>query len=170
MVTRAPHATRSRSQRENRSSPKSCCVHADSSGAPPIRLEPPVGSWSTRVKIVVAAAGGAPAAPWPFVIAGKPSGGAITLQPDAVTTLVLRLDSLATAALAPGMYQLAARLDLADGRGWRGVVESEAIEVEVSASTEAPVARRSGTGNSFASATRCSWATYHARKPPRMKR
>ena len=50
---------------------------------------------------------------------------------DAVTTLLLRLDSSAATAPAPGLYKLTARLELADGRGWRGVVESEAIEIEV---------------------------------------
>jgi hypothetical protein len=104
--------------------------HSDRTAQAPISLDPPGGGWASRVKIAVAEASGATAA-WPFVVAGNPSGGAFVLQPDAVTTLVLRLDAAASAAFAAGRYHLAARLDLADGRGWRGVVESEPMEVEM---------------------------------------
>ena len=111
--------------------------HSDRTAQAPLSLDHPDGGWATRVKIAVTDAGGATAS-WPFVVAGKPSGGALALQPDAVTTLVLRLDSSAGAPIAIGRYHLAARLDLADGRGWRGVAESEPVDVEVIAAPVTP--------------------------------
>jgi hypothetical protein len=121
---------------------------SDRAAPEPISLDPPGGSWATRVKIAVTDAGGA-AATWPFVVAGNPSGGALALRPDAVTTLVLRLDALASAAFAPGRYHLAARLDLVDGRGWRGVVESEPVDVEMVAPPAAPTGAALGQRQLF---------------------
>ncbi len=105
--------------------------------AQPVTLEPPVGGWVTSIKLIVTNASGG-LERWPFVVVGKPSGGALTLQPDRVTTLVLRIEPTNTAAFVPGIYQVVARLDLADGRSWRGVTESEAIDVAVSLPPVAP--------------------------------
>ena len=41
------------------------------------------------------------------------------------------LDPAASAAIAAGIYQVKAQIDLADGRAWRGTVESEPVEVQV---------------------------------------
>jgi hypothetical protein len=122
--------------------------HSDHTAPEPISLDPPGGGWATRVKIAVTDASGVTAS-WPFVVAGKPSSGALALQPDAVTTLVLRLDSTASAPFAPGRYHLAARLDLADGRGWRGGVESEPVDVEVVEVTAAPTGAALGQRQLF---------------------
>ncbi len=103
--------------------------HPDRAAKEPLLLDPPGGGWSTRVKVTVTDASGA-AAPWPFVVVGRPSDGALALRPGAVTTLVLRVESPATPGLSLGRHRLVARLEFADGRGWRGVVESEAVEVE----------------------------------------
>lgn len=111
--------------------------HPDPSSKTPISLDPPEGDWASRVKVVVKSADGAVAA-WPFVVAGKPSGGALALQPDAVTTLVLRIDTAALAGLAAGRYRLVARLELKDGRGWQGVIESGGAEVELVEPPAAP--------------------------------
>src|ERR1035437_8041201 len=121
---------------------------SDRAAQEPISLDPPGSGWATRVKIAVTDAGGATAT-WPFVVAGNPSGGALALRPDAVTTLVLRLDALASAAFAPGRYHLAARLDLVDGRGWRGVVESEPVDVELVAPPAAPTGAALGQRQLF---------------------
>ena len=111
--------------------------HTDRAATESLSLNPPNGGWSARVRVAATGSNGASAA-WPFVVAGKTSSGALALQPDAVTTLVLRLETSAAAAIAPGRYQVLARLDLADGRGWRGVVESDPVDVEIIASLVAP--------------------------------
>lgn len=104
--------------------------HPDPLAKESIRLEPSSGSWAGRVKIVVTNAKGA-SAPWRFAITGKPSTGGLALQPGAVTTLVLRVEPDARTSIAPGRYTLAARLDLMDGRGFRGTADSEAVDVNV---------------------------------------
>ncbi|MDB5298909.1 MAG: hypothetical protein JWO87_572 [Phycisphaerales bacterium] len=106
-------------------------------GKDAILLEPPAGGWATRVKVVVTDAAGKNAK-WAFVVTGKPSAGGLALQPDAITTLVLRMEAKDSGALVPGIYQVAAKLELADGKGWRGVSESEAIPVEVVDGPAAP--------------------------------
>ncbi len=93
--------------------------HPDRRAKDPIRLEPPSGSWSDRVKVIVTDARGA-AGGWRFIVTGKPSAGGLALQPAAVTTLVLRMDKDARATVVPGSYKMLARLDLGDGRGFRG--------------------------------------------------
>jgi hypothetical protein len=122
--------------------------HSDHTAQEPVSLDPPGGGWATRVKIAVTDASGATVS-WPFVVAGRPSSGALALQPDAVTTLMLRLDSTAPAPFAPGRYHLAARLDLADGRGWRGVVESEPVDVEVAEAPATPTGAALGQRQLF---------------------
>ncbi|MEK7469983.1 MAG: hypothetical protein AAB074_21655 [Planctomycetota bacterium] len=117
--------------------------HPDPDSKAPISLEPPEGGWATRVKIVVKDAGGAVVA-WPFVVAGKPSGGALALQPGAVTTLVLRIDAASLASLAKGRFRLVARLELQDGRGWQGEVQSAAAEVDVIEPPAAPAGAELG--------------------------
>ena len=112
--------------------------HTDWNAKEPIRLEPSSGSWAGRVKIVVTAADGRIAA-WPFAVTGKPSAGGLSLQPATVTTLVLCLDQAARTAVAPGSYQMSARLDLGDGRGFRGTVDSEPANVNVVAAPTALV-------------------------------
>jgi len=112
--------------------------HPNRRAKEPIRLEPPSGSWAERARIVVSDPGGAAVA-WPFVMTGKPSAGGLALQPAAVTTLVLRMDQAAQAAISPGSYKMVARLDLGDGRGFRGTVDSEAANVNVVAASAAPV-------------------------------
>ena len=112
--------------------------HPDRRAKEPIRLEPPTGSWAERAKIVVSDAGGAAVA-WRFVVTGNPSAGGLALQPATVTTLVLRIDQDARAAVVPGSYKMIARLDLGDGRGFRGTVDSEAANVNVVAALAAPV-------------------------------
>ena len=119
--------------------------HADRAATEALALDPPDGGWSARVKVSASGASGARVA-WPFVVAGNPSGGALALQPDAVTTLVLRLDALGIPA---GHYNLTARLELADGRGWRGTVESEPVEVEVAAAPTDPTAAALGQRQLF---------------------
>jgi len=112
--------------------------HPDRRGKEPIRLEPLVGGWAERVKIVVTDGRGAASA-WRFVVAGKPSAGGLALQPATVTTLVLRMDQDARVAVVPGSYRMIARLDLGDGRGFRGTVDSEMASVNVVAASTAPV-------------------------------
>ena len=112
--------------------------HPDRRAKEPIRLEPPTGSWAERAKIVVTDAEGKVAS-WPFTVTGHPSAGGLALQPAAVTTLVLRMDQDARAAVVPGSYKMSARLDLGDGRGYRGTVDSEAANVNVVAASAAPV-------------------------------
>ncbi|MEO6002985.1 MAG: hypothetical protein ABIZ04_13475 [Opitutus sp.] len=97
--------------------------------AEPLVLDPPSGDWFTRVTIT--GTGSPTSEAWPLVPVGKPSTGALVLQPQAITTLVLRLDPAAAARLAVGTYQLVARLNLTDGRGWRGALESDTVAVEV---------------------------------------
>jgi hypothetical protein len=112
--------------------------HPDRRAKDPIRLEPPSGNWAERVKIVVTDAGGK-AAEWPFVVTGRPSAGGLALQPSAVTTLVLRIDQGARSAVVPGSYRMSARLDLDDGRGFRGKVDSAPASVDVVAPQAPPV-------------------------------
>jgi hypothetical protein len=112
--------------------------HPDRRAKDPIRLEPPTGSWAERAKVIVTDGRGAVSA-WRFVVTGKPSAGGLALQPAAVTTLVLRMDQDARAAVVPGSYKMLARLDLGDGRGFRGTVDSEAANVNVVAAPAAPV-------------------------------
>lgn len=112
--------------------------HTDRNAKEPLRLDPPSGSWAGRVKIVVTAADGRIAA-WPFAVTGKPSAGGLLLQPATVTTLVLCLNQLGRMAVAPGSYQMSARLDLGDGRGFRGTVDSDPANVNVVAAPTAPV-------------------------------
>jgi hypothetical protein len=99
-------------------------------GKEPIVLEPPDGGWSTRVKFAVTDSAGK-GATWPLAVTGKSSTGALALQPNAITTLVLRLAPAASEALARGNYSLVGKLDLTDGKGWRGTVASERITVQV---------------------------------------
>jgi hypothetical protein len=70
-------------------------------------------------------------ATWPFIVTGKPSGGALALQPNAITTLVLRMTPAASEALTKGNYSIVSKLELADGKGWRGTIASEPIAVQV---------------------------------------
>ena len=111
--------------------------------AAPLVLAPPSGSWAARVTIAAAGGSGAPA-PWPLVTVGNPSRTALALQPSAVTTLVLRLDPAASGKLALGSVKLVAQLDLADGTGWQGVVESAPIAVEVVTPPAAPTGEALG--------------------------
>ncbi len=112
--------------------------HPDRHAKEPILLEPPTGSWAERAKILVTDGRGTPSA-WRFVVTGKPSPGGLALQPAAVTTLVLRMEEGARAAVIPGSYRMIARLDLEDGRGFRGTVDSEAASVNVVAAPASPV-------------------------------
>jgi len=80
-------------------------------------------------------AAGAGVAKATFVVAGKPSAGALALGPDAITTLVMRMEPEGWAGIAPGRYRIVAKLELADGKGWRGTAEAEPVEVAV---VEAP--------------------------------
>lgn len=112
--------------------------HSDRRAKDPIRLEPPTGSWAERAKVIVTDGRGAVSA-WKFVATGKPSAGGLALQPAAVTTLVLRMDQDARAAVVPGSYTMIAQLDLGDGRGFRGTVDSAAANVNVVALAQAPV-------------------------------
>jgi len=59
----------------------------------------------------------------------------------AVTTLVLRLDDPKPTA---GKYQVIARLNLIDGRGWRGLADSESIDLAVTDPTGAPAGMELG--------------------------
>ncbi len=112
--------------------------HPDRHAKETILLEPPTGSWAERAKILVTDGRGTPSA-WRFVVTGKPSPGGLALKPAAVTTLVLRMDEQARAAIVPGSYKMIARLELADGRGFRGTVDSEAASVNVVAAPASPV-------------------------------
>jgi hypothetical protein len=112
--------------------------HPDRHAKESILLEPPSGSWAGRVKILVTAVDGKDVG-WPFVVTGKPSAGGLSLQPAAVTMLVLRMDEGARAAAVPGSYRMSARLDLGDGRGFHGTVDSERANVNVLAAPAAPV-------------------------------
>ena len=116
--------------------------------APGVSLDPPQGAWTNRVKIFAVDAGGASTA-WPFIVAGKTSAGALVLQPDAVTVLVLRLDVRASTLPKFGNYDLVARLDLMDGRGWQGRVESEAVAVHIAAAPVAPTGAALGERQLF---------------------
>lgn len=100
-----------------------------SPGAGPLILDPPAGGWFTR--ITVGATSPAQSEPWPLVVVGQPSKGALALQPKSMTKLVLRLNPAAAAEVPNGPYELVARLNLADGRGWRGAVTSDPFLVEV---------------------------------------
>jgi hypothetical protein len=104
---------------------------SDRDSAQPLTLDPPGGGWATCIKLIVTNASGG-SETWPFVMTGKPSSSALTLQPDRISTLVLRIEPTNTAALVPGIYHVIARLDLANGRSWRGVTESEAVDVAIS--------------------------------------
>ncbi len=117
--------------------------HPDRRAKDPIRLEPPTGSWAERAEVIVTDGRGAVSA-WHFVVTGKPSAGGLALQPAAVTTLVLRMDQDARAAVVPGSYKMLARLDLSDGRGFRGTVDSEAANISVVAASTTPVGRALG--------------------------
>lgn len=107
--------------------------HANRGDVEPLVLDPPDASWATRVILAVTDQTGATTA-WPLKVVGKPSAGALILQPNTITTLVLRLDDPKPIA---GKYQVLARLNLADGRGWRGLGESEPIDLEVAKPTGA---------------------------------
>ncbi|HUU06777.1 MAG TPA: hypothetical protein VMZ49_12975 [Patescibacteria group bacterium] len=104
--------------------------HPDRRDGEVIRLEPPSGSWAGRVRIRVTGADGRAAA-WLFSITGKPSSGGLGLKPGCLTTLVLRLEPEARAAMAQGAYRVSARLDLEDGLGFRGAIETPALDVVV---------------------------------------
>ncbi len=104
--------------------------HPDRYGKEPIRLEPPTGSWAERAKILVTDGQGTGSG-WRFMVTGKPSPGGLALEPAAVTTLVLRMDEDARQAIIPGSYKMIARLELADGRGFRGTINSEPANVDV---------------------------------------
>ena len=106
-------------------------------GAAPIILAPPAGSWAARVAVTARDDAGV-SAQWSFSPVGQPSAGALALEPAAVTTLLLRLEPAASASAAPGRRSLVARLDLADGTGWRGVAESEPVAAEVVAPPASP--------------------------------
>lgn len=112
--------------------------HPDRHAKEPIHLEPPTGGWADRAKIVVTDVSGTASA-WRFVVTGKPSPGGLALQPRAVTTLVLRMDQDARAVVVPGAYKMIARLDLGDGRGFRGTVDSAAAKINVVAAPAAQV-------------------------------
>jgi hypothetical protein len=104
--------------------------HPSRLGGEAIRLEPPSGSWAGRVRIMVGGADGSAAA-WLFSITGKPSSGGLDLKPGCQTTLVLRLQREARAAMVQGPYRVSARLDLDDGRGFRGTIETPALDAVV---------------------------------------
>ena len=104
--------------------------HPDRQAKQPIRLEPPTGSWAERAKIVVTDGRGT-ASTWRFSVTGKPSPSGLALQPAAVTTLVLRMGEEDRGAVVPGSYQMIARLDLHDGRGFRGTINSEPANIDV---------------------------------------
>ena len=104
--------------------------HPDRKAKEPLLLQPLSGSWARAVKVVVKDAAGK-VAEWPFVVTGNPSAGALALRPAAVTTLVLRLDTATGPPPRPGRYTVVARLDLLDGSGFRGSVDSPPWAVEV---------------------------------------
>ena len=104
---------------------------------PAIGLAPPAGSWAARVTVTARDRTGVSTV-WAFAVVGRTSAGALALQPRAVTTLLLRLDPAASATIAPGRQDLTARLDLADGTGWRGVADSEPVAIEIVAPPALP--------------------------------
>lgn len=105
--------------------------HTQRGAKEPILLDPPSGGWATRVKITMTGAAGAAVPKATFVVAGKPSSGALAIQPDAITTLVTRMEPAAWPAIAPGRYRIGAKLELADGKGWRGTTDAEPVDVAV---------------------------------------
>jgi hypothetical protein len=96
----------------------------------PIVLQPPAGNWASRVQVEVTDDTGK-AVPWTFIVTGKTSVGGLSLQPDALTTLVMRMDLKDSHALVPGKYQVEAKLNLPDGTAWRGTLLSEPVRVEL---------------------------------------
>jgi len=101
--------------------------HGERNSEEPLMLDPPDTSWATRISLSVTDQSGATAT-WPFKVVGKPSTGALTLLPRTITTLVMRFDGSKPVA---GKYRVLARLNLVDGRGWRGVADSEPVELEI---------------------------------------
>ena len=108
-----------------------------SAGTEPLVLEPPDGGWATRIKVAVTDPAGA-AVTWPMAVTGNPSGGALALQPNGVTTLVLRMPPAAREAIVKGNYSMVARLDLPDGKAWRGSVASAPVAMQVVDAPESP--------------------------------
>lgn len=105
-------------------------LHPDRSATSPLTLDPPTGNWSDRVTIRVTDAKGA-VLPWRFSVTGKPGTGALALQPNARTRVVLRMELSDSAALLPGEYRVTALLNLADGRAWQGTAKSLYCPVRV---------------------------------------
>lgn len=117
--------------------------HPDRNAANPLALDPPTGNWSDRVTLRVTDAQGA-VLPWRFSVTGKPSAGALALQPNARTTLVLRMERADSAALVPGDYRITALLNLADGRAWQGTAKSLYCPVRVVVPPAQPDAEQLG--------------------------
>ena len=95
-----------------------------------VLLDPPDGGWASRLKIEVASNSGAKIL-CRFILAGKTSGGSLSLQPGSITTVVFRMDPASISTIVSGHYRFTAQLSLPDGRGWRGIEESEPVEVQV---------------------------------------
>ena len=94
--------------------------HPDRHATEPLRLEPPAGNLASRVQVLAIDEPGR-RVPWTFVATGTVPNDGLDLQPNAVTTLVFRLDTTTIAAITPGTYRVWVRLSLADGRAWRRI-------------------------------------------------
>ncbi|MDP3068658.1 MAG: hypothetical protein Q8N18_00135 [Opitutaceae bacterium] len=112
-------------------------VAAPRASAAKITLAPANGAWSDAVSIELwPAVGGAAVAKAEGV--GRPESPSATLGAGRIAGGLWRFPSEVTQRLAPGSYQVRARLAIRDGSGWRGEVEAVALPLRIVAPSSDP--------------------------------
>ncbi|MBL9189874.1 MAG: tetratricopeptide repeat protein [Opitutaceae bacterium] len=112
-------------------------VAAPRASAATIALAPANGAWSDAVSIELwPAVGRASVAKAEGV--GRPESSSATLGAGRIAGGLWRFPSEVTQRLAPGSYQVRARLAIRDGSGWKGEVEAVALPLRIVAPSSDP--------------------------------
>ncbi|MDP3001341.1 MAG: hypothetical protein Q8N47_27910 [Bryobacterales bacterium] len=105
-------------------------LRARKEAAPPLVVGPASGDWADSVRIVIAGPDGKEAL-WPLERLGGPEPGALTLPKSGRVPMAWRLDAARTAELEPGVYALAAVIEVGGGSGWNGRAVSAPVTITV---------------------------------------
>jgi len=94
-------------------------------------------AWPEAVTLLVMEPDGKPVE-WPFARSGPGTKGPLRLTPGAMPSMGFLLPAAENRRAAPGRYTLRAALEVRDGDGWRGRIESAPIALDVGPATELP--------------------------------
>lgn len=92
-----------------------------------LTIAPAASAWYDALSFKVAGVD----AGWPLALAQRPDNPALALPSRSVFQALWQMSGDDTAALKAGTYRITAHLEVADGDGWKGAVDSAPIVVNV---------------------------------------